>query len=406
MIKTISIKNTASYDNDGIQLNELKKINFIYGANGSGKTTISNFVADQSNGEYQDCNLEWEHGQNLNHLVYNKKFRENNFGKGKIEGVFTLGEATQEDIKLIEEKKAELTKLKDEGIQKKETLEKQEKTRLDEENSFKESSWVKIYKKHEGEFKEAFKGSMQKESFKKKLLSEFDTNKSSLQTFDDLKEKAKTIFGKAPESIDYLKVIEFGIIVSIENEEIWDNKIIGKSDVDISRLIQKLNLNDWVNQGRSFIQIDDICPFCQQATITEDFKKQLEDYFDESFTASIKKISELHEQYNRLSDNLINELTQIETKEKSNIGTKLNVEKFSLFLKTLISQISANKGLLSDKIKEPSRAIKLTSTKEQFEQIKKLIETASKEIKKHNDIVINYETERSSLNTGNLEVYC
>ena len=66
-------------------------------------------------------------------------------------------------------------------------------------------------------------------------------------------------------------------------------------------------------------------------------------------------------------------------------------------MKTLLSQISVNKGSLSDKIKEPSRAIKLTSTKKQFEQIKKLIETASKEIKKHNDIVINYETERSSL---------
>ena len=214
---------------------------------------------------------------------------------------------------------------------KKETLEKQEITRLDEENSFKESSWVKIYKNYEGEFKEAFKGSMQKESFKKKLLSECDTNKTPLQTFDDLKEKAKTIFGKAPESIDYLKDIEFGRINSIEIEEIWDNKIIGKSDVDISGLIQKLNLNDWVNQGRSFIQIDDICPFCQQATITEDFKKQLEDYFDESFTASIKKISEFNDHYSRLSDNLINELTQIETKGKTNIETKLDVEKFSAF---------------------------------------------------------------------------
>ncbi len=91
MIETISIKKVASYDNGGIQLNNLKKINFIYGANGSGKTTISNFAADQTNGEYSSCSLEWMHGQKLNSLVYNKKFRENNFGKGKIEGVFTLG---------------------------------------------------------------------------------------------------------------------------------------------------------------------------------------------------------------------------------------------------------------------------------------------------------------------------
>lgn len=236
-----------------------------------------------------------------------------NFGKGKIEGVFTLGEATKEDVKLIEEKQAELTTLKDEGTKKKETLDKQEKRKTDDENSFKENSWKKIYKKHEGVFKEAFQGSMQKESFKSKLLSEFSTNTSQLQTFDDLNEKSKTIFGKIPESIDPVKSVTYGRVINIENDDMWDRKIISKSDVDISSLIQRLNLNDWVNQGRAYIKTDNICPFCQQPTITEDFKKQLEAYFDESFTASIKSISELTDEYNRLVDNLINELAQIET---------------------------------------------------------------------------------------------
>jgi len=397
MIENISIKNVASFNGEGSQLNDLKRINFIYGANGSGKTTISNFLADQGNIEYLSCALEWKHGQKLNNLVYNKKFREQNFGKGKIEGVFTLGEATKEDIELIDGKQAELKILKDEVIKKKEALENQEKTKHDEEDSFKESSWVKIYKKHESEFKEAFKGSMQKESFKSKLLSEFDRNTSSLQTFDDLKKKAKTIFGKTPENVVPIKDVEFVEITSIENEEAWDRKIIGKSDVDISSLIQRLNLDDWVNQGRAYLETDNICPFCQQPTITEDFKKQLESYFDESFTASIKNISVLNDEYNRLADNLINELTLIETNEKTNNGTKLDIDKFSAYLKTLLSQVNENKVLLADKIKEPSRSIKLTSTKEQLDSIKILVGIANGEIKKHNDIVTNYKSERSSL---------
>ena len=52
MIENISIKNVASFNGEGSQLNDLKRINFIYGANGSGKTTISNFLADQGNIEY------------------------------------------------------------------------------------------------------------------------------------------------------------------------------------------------------------------------------------------------------------------------------------------------------------------------------------------------------------------
>jgi wobble nucleotide-excising tRNase len=388
MIKTISIKNIASYDNEGIILNDLKKINFIYGANGTGKTTISNFIADKINTEYLYCNIKWEQGEKLNTLVYNKKFRENNFGNGKIEGVFTLGEATKDDINLIEEKQEKLKNLKDEGTKKNNTLEKQKELKLKAVDNFKESVWLNVYKKYEKEFKEAFQGSMQKESFKNKLLSEFDTNTSLLQNIDNLKEKAKTIFGETPESIQLIKSIEFDKIIFIENEVIWTEKIIGKLDVDISGLIQKLNINDWVNQGRLYLQ-DDICPFCQNETITESFKKQLEDYFDESFTTSIKKIEEFSDKYNRLTSNIINELTQIEA--------KLDIDKFSSYLKTLVSQINSNKILLIEKIKEPSRSIRLTSTKEQCDSIEKLIDNANVEIKNHNDIVVNFKTERSLL---------
>lgn len=396
MIESISINDIGSYDGDGVQIGPLKKINFIYGANGSGKTIISNFVANQTDSEYKNCKISWQHDQPLNKLVYNKKFRENNFGKGTIEGIFTLGEATKKDIELIEKKQLELKTLKDEKIQKEETLEKQKETKSDEEDFFKEDSWEKIYKEHEDKFKEAFQGSLRKESFKNKLL-EFNTNTSSLQSLDVLNEQSETIFGTAPVRIDPIKAVEFGRVISIESEDIWDSKIIGKSDVDISSLIQKLNLNDWVNQGRAYMQTDNICPFCQQPTITEDFKKQLEDYFDESFTVSIKKISEFNDEYSRLSNDVINELTQIETKEKSNNGTKMDIDRFSSYLKTLLSQINANKILLTEKIKEPSRSIKLKSTKEQFDSIEKLIESANGKTKNHNNIVNNYESERSSL---------
>ena len=397
MIENIFIKNVASYNGTGTQLSDLKKINFIYGSNGSGKTTISNLSSDQASSEFKDCHIQWRHEQALNCLVYNKKFRENNFGKGKIEGVFTLGEATKEDMILIAAKQKDLQALKEDGLKKKETLEKQEKTKSDEETSFKENVWLKIYKKHEGEFKEAFQGSMQKESFKNKLLSEFNTNQSQLQTLDDLKQKSKTIFGKAPEAIDLINIVDVSNIIAIENDEIWEDKIIGKSDVDISRLIQKLNINDWVNQGRAYIQDDLTCPFCQQPTIEEGFKHQLESYFDESFTTSIKKITALIDEYQRLSENSINELTRIEESQKSNNGTKLDIDKFSAYLKTLLSQVNANKVLLAEKTKEPSRNIKLTPTKEQFENIGKLIVSANDEIKKHNNIVNNFKSEKSGL---------
>jgi len=397
MIDSISIRNTASFDENGVQINDLKEVNFVYGANGTGKTAISNLLADQTETQFQDCIVNWKHGLQLQSLVYNKKFREENFGKGTIEGVFTLGKATKEDIELIEIKQVELTKLKEEGIQKKETLQKQIELKEKTDNEFKEDAWDKVYKKHENVFKEAFKGFMQKEKFKTKLLGDYDSNKSVLLSFDGLKDKSKTIFGETPVSIPLLKTIHYSGFIDIENEDIWKNKIIGKSDVNIAKLIQRLDINDWVNQGRNHLQDNEICPFCQQPTITKDFRKQLEEYFDESFTSSIQEIDKLSKDYSLLTSNLFNELTEIENREKLNKKTKLDIDSFTAHLKTLSSQFISNRELINNKVKEPSRRIELISTNEQLTNIDQLITEANSEINEHNKIVDNFATENRNL---------
>ena len=119
MIESIQIKNIATYDAVGIRINDLKKINFIYGANGSGKTTLTKFVDKPDAELFNSCTLNWKNNLPLTSLVYNKDFRDKNFGKGNIDGVFTLGQATKEVIELIEKKKIDLKKLKDEGSVKK-----------------------------------------------------------------------------------------------------------------------------------------------------------------------------------------------------------------------------------------------------------------------------------------------
>lgn len=157
MLQSINIKTVASYDDVGIQINGLKKVNFIYGANGCGKTTISNFLINTDNTDFRTCNVSWKNEQSLKTLVYNKQFREHNFGNGKMNGIFTLGEATTEEIEIIRIKNEELKVVKATGILKRETFDKQVIAKQDLETKFKEDTWTKVYKKHENNFKEAFK---------------------------------------------------------------------------------------------------------------------------------------------------------------------------------------------------------------------------------------------------------
>jgi len=399
MITSLNIKNVATYDAvNGVQIDGLKKVNFIYGANGCGKTTLSNFLQNPVDGKFTNCTANWQNEAPLKVLVYNKEFREQNFGKGKLNGVFTLGQATTTEIKVIEDKTEQLKTIKEDGQKKRDTLKIQTQKKEALENDFKETCWTKIYKKYETIFKEAFVNSLNKERFKSKLLQEFTSNVSALLTFDDLREKATTIFGEVPQNILPINAIGYNRILDIELEPVWKKIIVGKADVDIAKLIQKLNINDWVNQGRSYIQKDDdTCPFCQQPTITEDFKNQLENWFDETYLNDIKAAKELKQEYNSLTQNLINELNGIEANQKNFKDTKLNVDKFSAYLKTLISQNTTNSEFLNNKIKEPSRSIELVPLKEQLDLIAGLITNANIEIKKHNAIVANFNTEKSNL---------
>ena len=72
MIEEIEIKSVATYDGPTPEkLSDLKKINFVYGSNGTGKTTIARVIADEA--AYPGCTVIWRAGSPLKSLVYNRR---------------------------------------------------------------------------------------------------------------------------------------------------------------------------------------------------------------------------------------------------------------------------------------------------------------------------------------------
>lgn len=398
MITNIKLQNIATYTHS-VEINDLKKINFIYGSNGTGKTVLSNFLYNSTNLDFPDCTKKWENDVELETLVYNKKFREEYFGKGKLNGVFTLGKATKEEIETINTNKEELKNLKEQYVKRKSSLDTENEKKESKILTFKEKIWKSIFQKHKTHFKEAFIGSMKsKDAFYSRIIKEFKNNNEPLLEINVLKTKSQTIFGEAPEHINPFTVIHSERLVKIEEDKIWQKKIIGKADVEIAKLIQKLNINDWVIKGKGFlVDTEKTCPFCQEETITVDFKKQLDEFFDENFTNDLKNIKDLNEEYLREAATIVNQLNQIEKDEKDNKKTKLNVSLFSANLKTLISEFTTNKEYLQNKISEPSREVNLKSIKHQLDSLNLLLTEANTSIESHNKIVLDYTNQRNDL---------
>jgi len=398
MIESLSIAGVATYDERGVRIDNLRKVGFIYGANGTGKTTITKLLADGAAPEFSHSSVSWKGGLPLPTLVYNRDFRERNFGKGKIDGVFTLGEATKEEKEAIEQMVAELGEFRSQGIQKKATLERLTEEKQQAENSFCEAAWDDVFKKYKGSFKDAFEGLMaSKAAFKDKLLSQASGNNSDLKPREELESKAATVFGTAPVKLTLIGQFEFAHILELELDPIWEKKIIGKSDIEIAKLIQHLGINDWINEGRKYLQDDGVCPFCQKETITEDFRNQLGSYFDKTFEEDTQRVKTLSAEYTLASQTLVNLLDEIESKEKENPDSKIDLELFSAKIKTVTAQLQANVKLVENKGKEPSRSLALTPLKDQFDGLAELIENANTKLKAHNKIVDNYATEKAGL---------
>ena len=103
MITKIKMGGMPSYPVETLPI-EPKKINFIFGANGSGKTTISRTIKTHKD------RIEWANGSQLETFVYNKDFIEDNFGE-QMNGIFTLGKAEKQTMDDLSEKNKQKEKL-------------------------------------------------------------------------------------------------------------------------------------------------------------------------------------------------------------------------------------------------------------------------------------------------------
>ncbi|WP_181372514.1 ATP-binding protein [Helicobacter pylori] len=404
-ISQISLKKVATFDENGASFENLKSINFIYGANGSGKTTTSSFLKNLAENGIEDkfasSKIVWYNNESLKIEVYNKQFKEEQFRNSQIKGIFTLGKKTNENLEKIESKKESINeekkkKIKNEGSLQKLTLEKEK-----EEEDFTDSCWKKLYKKFEEDFKETLEGFKRKEKFKEKILKEFENDKhnqseqSEMVGLEKLKEKIEIVFGENQTELALLEC-DLTDFDSIENHSIWEQKIVGSGGVAIADLIKTLSNEDWVAQGREYVKDNSICPFCQKETITEEFKKQLESYFDTSYQESTETIKEKMKDYKSRTAGALERLDKIVKTEQNNLQTKLDTENLKRIIETLRSKINANQQKMLDKSKEMSRSFELDSTKNEIDAIKDLIAKANEQITNHNETIKDIKKQKKS----------
>ncbi|MEK8210383.1 AAA family ATPase [Paenibacillus sp. FSL L8-0696] len=390
MIKKIILKNIATYNTEGITLNDLRHINFIYGNNGSGKTTLSEFIRKHE--EFTSSSIEWE-GSNKKICVYNRNFVKDNFLVGNpIKGIFTLGKESveiQATIKEIREKVlqhnkdiANLTAKHNEKIV--------EDAELD--TNFIKVCW-KIKTKIDREFKDLIKGYRNsQEKFMLKCVEESKKTLGELKTLEEIKSRKENLYDRDAEPLPLLFNITYD--PSLEIHSLFNTKIIGKEDVDIAELISQLQISDWVKQGHTISNSSNgICPFCQQQ-LPNLFEEKLNFYFDQTYE---KQVNELQIAATKYLDHVQKIIMQIETLLSLGMNSFLDKDKLHNARKLIESIFKENKLLLEKKMKEPSTSIHLVGISDYIDNINSEIMISDGKIAEFNKLLENSKLEKANL---------
>lgn len=140
MISKISLNKVASYKKPTV-LETDKKVNLIYGLNGTGKSTLSNYLLNTTDSKFNNCLIEGLANDN-EIIVYNQSFiRENFFESESLKGIFTLSKENKEAETKIANAEKEIKRIETEKLTKENDLQKEKDAITSKQKAARNKVW-------------------------------------------------------------------------------------------------------------------------------------------------------------------------------------------------------------------------------------------------------------------------
>lgn len=377
-----------------------KKINLVYGLNGTGKSTLSNFLYDPTVSKFNKCSITPIQTDTI--FVYNQRFIQDNFFVSDgLKGIFSLSKenkAAEEKITKAEKRIHELNQ----------TLQSKQTSKTGTSQNFtsqRQKAMDKVWKiktTYTGGDRvlkyclEGLRGNRDR-LFEHLVAVEKPTSEPE-KTITKLKDEVEALKGGDAHPQPELPTLDFSAS-NIESNSIFSKAIVGNEDSVVAKLIENLGNSDWVNQGLAYIpdHLDEQgspCPFCQENTITQHLADKITDYFDESYQIDIETLEDLKTKYLEAIDKLDSLKTYSEhpfSPEKHSVIT----QKYQL----CTSVLGKNKNLIEEKLKSPKTVLKLEDSVPVFASFNEEVSAINSQIHAYNTKLANKESTLKSLKT-------
>lgn len=395
MIRDVELEGFPCFGAEAV-LSDLTTINYVFGPNGSGKTTISQCLA--SDDSANTSSVRWEQQANTV-KVYNRTYVRTSFtsADGEEPGVFLLGDDSRETFQRIEVLQDEQKKTIEKISRSKENLDK-----FAEEVEAKRSALADKVWKRRNDIPEVLKDQMpglkgsMNQCLSKVLNAAKNHSERGEDTFATLASKAQSAFDETVEETALLRLPPQLEWDETALQEALASPIVGSADVPLADLINRLGISDWVREGLGHLHdgknTTHSCPFCQQE-VPEGFAEELEKMFDETYQVKRDQVVEFHKILNEASVSIRSYKADV----FDQIDGTLSSENVEQVFRSLEIAIDDTLNSVQNKLNKPSSSVNVSSIQVEYDALKELVLSANEAIETTNSIVVDRRRQRRAI---------
>ena len=390
MIESISIKNVATYDKNNETILIPSTVNFIYGNNGTGKTTITRIIDNPDN--YSESSLSWSGGNKYSRLVYNRDFVKSNFNEEtKLRGIYTLGEESEELYKKLEELNILKKNIQTDINSQKEQINNYEKKLSNLRKETVDFFWENYKKKYCDKMLELYRGSINsKESFFDKCINIPYLEKSL--SYESIQEEYSILYKENLREQELIENVKIDEIEKLINSKILTKEIVENKNITLYQLINDLNNGSWVEEGLKYLNVShNKCPFCQ-TELTKEFVEDIYKLYDQEYKNLKNEFYDVKEKIIKFKNE-----TNDFLKNNSNV---INDTSIVLSLNEFLNSVEQE---LKKKTNDLKYICNINKDLDAIKKLFNLIDDQNEKIKQNNDKINDIENSKIKLITKGWE---
>lgn len=352
-------------------------VNFFFGNNGAGKSTIAKAIKGGVGLSYAPGRSAADYWP----LVYNQEFIDENFRSYRnMRGVFTLNAKNAEVQAQIEEVTAERTRIKKlSGV-----AAERQKMLLDNKANLHREFLQECWKRGK-EFRDEFPGTMDKKGKSDPFVREILKHAPADMSLDELRRIYDSAFSETAKHYQrFTTITDPTVMDTVDGSEILSKPIVNSADTELAGFLRDIGATEWMRQGHDLFahKAGGRCPYCGEK-LAVDFEQTFIDSFDNRYQDNLRLLSEFVARYKKAANDLFVPLQAVPAELYPQIDPKPYTDKLAV----LKAAIQANIEAIKSKTENPASVVTLTEIRPILDELADIISGFNAMIDANNDIV-------------------